>query len=378
MSKGKTQHRISPQILDEASEWFVEFNEGNTDTAARTAFNQWLRRSPEHVRAYLEISALWEGTKQLADREQASEAELIARALAEDNVVRLHASAPSAGMESPNERKVRRHRAPAGIAASLALIVSSAVALLAWQQRAPTYSTDVGEQRSITLADGSTIELNARTKVRIELGEYQRNIRLLEGQAIFRVAKDPNRPFVVHSGDTRVRAVGTEFDVYRKREGTVVTVLEGKVAVLPTTASVSSEPPHERAIGSNASGSGPLVATQTSDELPDLSGAVLLTAGQQVFITPQSIEPPKLADIDAATAWTERRVVFDSTRLEHAIEEFNRYNARPLVLHDEQIGTYHISGSFPATDPNGFLRFLEQRFNVQVIESDARIEIQRK
>ena len=368
MSKLKTLG--NPQIRDEASQWFVEFSDGELDVRARADFDAWLRRSPEHVRAYLQVAATWERTKGIADREQASEAQLIARALAEDNVVALRAPATADTTASPAAHESTRRRAPRfAMAASVALVCSLAAGFFAWQQRSPLYETGAGEQRVVTLTDGSTIELNSRSKLRVSMRDTEREIHLLEGQAIFRVAKDPNRPFVVHSGDTRVRAVGTEFDVYRKREGTVITVLEGKVAVMPAA---------ESAGRTNLSGSGPNIQSKDPGALLDSSGAIMLAAGQQVVVTPQSIESPKLADIEVATSWTQRRVVFDSTRLDVAVDELNRYSPRQIVLNDSDLASYHISGSFSSADPRVFLRFLEQRFGIEVVESDSRIEIHRK
>src|SRR5690606_26847429 len=93
-----------------------------------------------------------------------------------------------------------------------------------------------GEQRTVTLADGSVIELNARSRIKVRYADRERAIDLLQGQALFRVAKDPTKPFIVASGGTYVRAVGTQFDVYKKSVGTVVTVVEGRVAVTTPTA----------------------------------------------------------------------------------------------------------------------------------------------
>src|SRR5260221_5540279 len=101
-----------------------------------------------------------------------------------------------------------------------------------WQTECyPSYSTDVGERRSLTLDDGSTVDLNARSKVRIEFSKAERRVDLIEGQALFQVAKNMDRPFIVKSGEATVRAVGTQFDVDRKATGTTVTVLEGRVVV---------------------------------------------------------------------------------------------------------------------------------------------------
>lgn len=95
-----------------------------------------------------------------------------------------------------------------------AAFVVALVSVSAWlYAERNTYGTGIGEQRSITLSDGSIIELNAHSKVRVAFHDRERDLELLEGQALFRVAKNRNRPFVVHAGGTSVRAVGTQFDV---------------------------------------------------------------------------------------------------------------------------------------------------------------------
>src|SRR5258708_14766281 len=99
---------------------------------------------------------------------------------------------------------------------------------------APVYITALGEQRSIQFADGSTVELNSRSKISVKYSQQESDVDLLEGQAVFHVAHDVSRPFIVAVGATRVRAVGTQFDVYKKSNGTVVTVVEGRVAVYST------------------------------------------------------------------------------------------------------------------------------------------------
>src|SRR5205823_2531257 len=97
-------------------------------------------------------------------------------------------------------------------------------------------------ERSIALPDGSLIELNARSSVRVRFTSNERAVELFEGQALFRVAKDPARPFIVSSDGKRVRAVGTQFDVYRKKASTTVTVLEGRVTVGRAAAEGTSLP----------------------------------------------------------------------------------------------------------------------------------------
>src|SRR5262249_33751548 len=153
---------------------------------------------------------------------------LLAAARSEANIVPLreaHVAATEIPTQSP--RRLRRT-----LAASILL---TALGVLAWYgydtHIRNVYTTGIGEQHRITLADGSIVELNAQSKIRVRYKDRRRDVELLDGQALFQVAHDTTRPFIVHTDSTNIRAVGTQFDVYRKSTGTVVTVLEGTVAV---------------------------------------------------------------------------------------------------------------------------------------------------
>ena len=232
-----------------------------------------------------------------------------------------------------------------------ASIVFAALGLGAYSwyylQSHPTYTTDIGENRSITLADGSTVDLNARSKLRVEFSKGERDVELLEGQALFEVAHDASRPFVVRSGGAQVRAVGTQFDVYRGSAGTTVTVVEGRVAVA------------ERAA-------------------PADSGATFVSAGEQVTVTAQAITPPKHTDVVAATAWTQHRLIFDATPLAEVVEHFNRYNTRQLIIDDPELAAFHVSGVYASTDPSSLIRFLREQPGVVITESSDAVRISRQ
>jgi transmembrane sensor len=129
----------------------------------------------------------------------------------------------------------------------IGLMVGGAVWYL--NVRMPVYATTFGEQRSITLDDGSVVDINSHSKIRVRYSATERDVELLEGQALFRVAKNASRPFWVSSATTRVRAVGTEFDVYKRRSGTVVSVIEGRVAVLMNAETISAGAPEVRSRG---------------------------------------------------------------------------------------------------------------------------------
>jgi transmembrane sensor len=346
---------LHSQIREEAVEWFVAFCEEEVDARACREFNAWLRRSPEHVRAYLRVSAFWEDAADLERHTKHGIEELVQRAVAEGNVVAL-----GRGMEIPMPRarggndRARALSWLAGLAAACA-----GVGLAGWLvlSRTPSYSTTVGEQRTITLPDGSTVELNARSRVSVRYTRAKREVNLTEGQALFRVAKSPSRPFIVLVAGTGIRAVGTEFDVYRKRNETVVTVVEGQVAVSETRGSeLTSADPSGRG-GDTAS--------------------VLVSAGQQFVATPRALDVPKPVDTATATAWTEGKLVFDSVALKDVLDEFNRYLPRPLVLTDPKLLSMHISGVFSVTESQQFLEFLHQRFGTVTHETDTEVHIGR-
>jgi transmembrane sensor len=358
MSQRTQRLPISESILEEATAWFIDFNEGELDVGGRERFHQWLRRSPEHVRAYLEIAAAWEDSARLNRGQPVDHAAVIAEALAESNVVRLdtRATLGQAGDSTSRSALQGKHRGLRLVSVAAALL--AAIGAACWVVvHHNFYSTDVGEQRSIVLADGSTVELNARSRLSVTFSKEQRIVNLLEGQALFNVRKKDSRPFVVVSGGIRVQALGTEFDVYQKTTGTVVTVLEGRVAVgagREPTVDLRDSPP----VGAEA--------------------RILLSAGEQVTVTGRAPAQPKPANISTAIAWTQRKLVFDETPLADAAAEFNRYNIRQIVIEDPTLASYHIRGSFDSGDPDRLIQFLRERFDADVLESEHEIRISSK
>jgi transmembrane sensor len=398
--------KLNRQILEEASEWFVDFRVADVDERSRGRFDEWLRRSPEHIRAYMDIARTY---VELPSGKLAGKIDvdsLIAYAHSGENIVPFNdrgnaqSSAPRAMSAETNHRSSLvkraehtpslRRRFLAAASFTLVLLVAGAV----WWNvvRFPSFRTDIGERRSITLADGSTVDLNARSRLRIEFSKKERRVSLLEGQALFQVSKDKNRPFIVSSGDAMVRAVGTQFDVYRKATGTTVTVLEGRVAVYstapngasPLPASVGSPPPPP-----GRSAAAPLASKSPSSgfmrKLPSIppgltdpsgSAAVFLSAGEQVTVTPAAALPvPAHADIAATTAWMERRLIFEGSTLSDVVQEFNRYNKRQLVIEGAQLSGFHVSGVYSSTNPASLIRFLREQPGMKITEDENQILI---
>jgi transmembrane sensor len=392
----KSAHQVSPQSRHEASEWFIAFREGETDAPTCEAFYAWLRRSPENVHAYLRITALWEDAELLTKSDLFDRDALLRRAREETNVVAFESPPASAKRGAPELRDTEASRDPAphrnagavrrklAIAASILIVIAGAITW--FQQHKDTFATDVGEQRTVTLADGSAIVLNARSRVRVRFTQSERNIDLLEGQAIFRVAHNRTRPFIVHTGSANVRAVGTQFDVYRKENGTTVTVIEGRVAVLPQTAEDQNQTGAHRDMRQRtprSSSSPKTPATPDSGTANPATaavenGEVFLTAGEQVTLSPNAYAVPRRADIETATAWTQGKLIFDATPLSEVVQEFNRYSSRRLVIEDAGLSEFHVSGVFPSSDPSRVAELLRRRFGVTIRESDDEIRIVRQ
>jgi transmembrane sensor len=380
------QSKLNNQIYQEASEWFVECRAGDLDDKTRRTFDSWLRKSPEHLKAYLELSAIWNEGVLLDPSGKFDSDTLIAEAAAEaDNVIEWTGAHSSIETQTPaTSPAVAAAVAPAGLqpraqsfsrrkfvalAASI-LVAAGAGFFYLTASQAPVYATAIGEQRSLALADGSTVELNSRSKIVVRYSAQSRDVELLQGQALFRVAKDANRPFIVKTGATQVRAVGTEFDVYQKRGGTVVTVVEGRVAIL------TDHPIADQSIARNAINEPHPSNLEFPTVPPAQVGNIMVAAGEQLTVTPRLIQIAEHPNIANATAWTQRQLVFESASLADVADEFNRYNDRQLIVADPRLETFHVSGVFSSTDPASLIRFLRARPELKIRETESQIRIE--
>jgi transmembrane sensor len=346
-----TSKRLNAQIREQASEWLVSFSEGEVDAITREAFTHWLRTSPEHVLAYLRVSAFWHDAELIDKTTRGDIDGLVERALKENNVVCLKNLSRGSVASDVSERPARSSK-PWAIAAVLAILCAGIVFAMLQFQGGQSYVTGVGELRTVTLADGSKVELNARSRIKVKFSDSRRDVELLEGQALFSVAKDTARPFIVRSGNTDVKAVGTQFDVNRRSSGTVVTVFEGRVAVTQSGGERTSIAP-------------------AAAEVP----RVLLSRGDQVTATERTILPAKKANLAAATAWTEGLLMFDSAPLSEVVQEFNRHNLKPMLIMDDRLSGVRISGIFPTTGAERLTGFLHERFDIVVQEREDAIRL---
>jgi transmembrane sensor len=299
----------------------------------------------------LNLLALWEDA-QLYDQQRRLDVDRLIDLAREDRSVTDIAVRPRQVPRSRDTPLSRLLRPRTAIAALLSLVVNCAVIWMALNSRSEDYRTQLAEQRSVVLSDGSHVELDALSNLRVSFSKGERTVELLSGQALFHVTKDARRPFVVRVDGARLRAVGTVFDVDRTVRGTVLTVLEGRVAALGP-----------QGVGNHSGGAGI---------------EVKVDAGEQARLTPGTITTPQAVDTVAVTGWTRSLLIFAATPLAVAAEEFNRFNLRRLVVADPELSVWPVTGTFRALDPQtlaDFVLFLRQQPGIEVFETTDRITV---
>lgn len=348
--------------VTQAAEFFVEFRAGDATPAVRGRFEQWLRRSPDNVQAYLDIAAGWSELPTADPEDQLDLRTLLAaaRAAGDDNVIHLDLGGVDTAPSS--QRSPVRLWVHVGSMALL-LIALAGAGIWVFAHGVLTYKTGIGEQRTLILADGSTITLNALTTVKVQMTQDTREITLIRGQAYFHDADEPDRPFIVRAGGSTVRAIGTEFDVDNESDRTVVTVLEGEVAVAKSFAWATSAKRRELL----RKPAGPSTKYK----------AVLVSAGEQVTLLTKGIPAPKPVDVTAVTAWLQQRFVFDDTPLAKVADEFNLYSKRRLIIADPSLRGIGVSGVYSASDPAALIGFLRSQPTLKVIETDGEFVVTR-
>jgi transmembrane sensor len=343
MTSNQTHSEPADAVYAEASEWLVEIREGDLDSAGHSRFSAWLRRSPDHIRAYLELAALWSDIPRLTANMEVDVEAVVAHARAQSKVAPINSKVGRTSAASSDGRR-RSRMALIALAASVIVV---AIASGLWHSISGNiFATSVGEERLINLPDGTAVELSPRTRIHVHLTRSARHIDLLTGQALFRVAKDPARPFTVASQNTEIRAVGTQFDVQQRPSGTTVMVLEGSVAI-------------------------------TSDSPETARERVLVAAGEQLIVPVVVAEVPRPRPIDpkVVTTWTDHVLNFQDATLADVIEEFNRYNEKQILLEGPELSALRVSGVFSATKPVSLLKFLSTEMQLDVSETDREVRI---
>lgn len=338
------------QIAEQAADWFVMLREQTPSARDREAFSAWLLDSPIHVHEYLAIAQLYGNLANIDPDNEIDIESLLPAKTENSNVLSLKDSTAINANEDIQVTDKRSHVTYA-VAAIIAVIITAFASVILinqdWQQQ--HIVTAVGEQRSIALDDGSIIEINTQSKLTVQMDKETRVVRLINGEAYFDVETDHNRPFIVDTGDAHVKVLGTKFNIYKQAGNTVVTVLDGKVTVIPKY-NLSQD----------------ILALDTNKE--DFNRPVELAVGEQVQIGPQRVPIEKVSvNVRKVTAWQDRRLIFEGQTLKEIVDEFNRYNSNQIEVIDSELAGLELSGAFESNDPDSLIEFLKRNNSIKVI-----------
>ena len=362
--------RIRIAIAEQASEWFVANDESALGAEDAAALVAWFRASPANVKEFLDVTAVARDLHALGTDPDYSVDALVARARADTDIpVRSLASRTSA---HTNELPVPRWRFAA---VTLAAVLVASLGWLLWDLRLNTpsgaiaegaalqFQTRHGEQRSFHLPDKSVLHLNTDSAVTVRYGDTERLVVLNSGEAAFDVAHEAKRTFRVLAGTVEIVDRGTSFNVRLNADSTVVTVVEGQVAVVPTPGRRDPQRP---------------VFLIPDQHVRAIEG-VLLIANQQVSVTEgQWPVTPSPVDGQRVTAWLHRQIVFDHEPLERVAAEINRYSLKPITIADPALRNLEVSGIFSTDDAEEFVAFLRSLENVRVEVTATEIRVSQK
>jgi transmembrane sensor len=358
-----SEEQVRAAIAEQAGEWFALNNEGPLDVRDSAALAAWLKTSPVHIEEFLGVSAIARDLSEARTDPEYSLEAILARARAEDGppLQPLWLRVIEAVRIGPR----RRWRPAAGAMAVCAVL--SLGLLLTWNLRpvepvsgsgaitALHFETRHGEQLNRRLADGSVLHLNTDSAVTIRYGKAERLILLTSGQAEFEVAHERDRAFRVIAGSAEVLDLGTKFDVRLEHDSTVVTVVEGRVAVGPS----------------------PIQGKHATNSSQNRSPRFVELGADQRIKVAEGEWPatPVAVDAQSSTAWLRREIVFDHEPLERVAAEYNRYTARPIEIATPALRNLQITGVFATDDPDAFIAFLRSLKGVRVEVTEMRIRV---
>lgn len=312
-----------------AAAWLAQRDEGFTESQA-SEFEEWRRADPLHAEAVARLERAWSSLERLGELSLEKRDALAREFLQEQETGLL------AGLRS---------RWIALSSAAAAVLVFAFVAL--WpgerggepsRQRIVRQESTSDSYRRLTLEDGSIVDMNAHTELRIAYAPSERRVQLVSGEASFSVAKNKERPFLVSAGGVTVRAVGTAFNVRMAPAAVEILVTEGRVKI-----------------------------EKEDDALSRRKETPLVGAGEKIVIAAPSekrLQAPVVTRVTQETirqelGWQASWLHFDGTPLAKAIDDFNERNRIKLELEDSRLGELKVDGNFRVENVEAFVRLLE-------------------
>lgn len=324
------------RAIDDAAATWVSRRDRGLTPSEQDEFFHWLAADPRHGERLARHQRGWSQLAHLAQWRPE------------------HGAEPNADLLAPPARPPQRSRKILRWLAPVTLAAAASVALVFFVSRdssapAPTAVAAEPGYRQQVLDDGTLVELNRGAQLTVAFTPAERRVQLTHGEALFTVAKNPARPFVVEAGGVTVRALGTAFNVRLGPAEVDVLVTEGRVQ-LDRPAQPLATPP--------------LVVAGQRAVVPLADRAPVTTAVSR-------------AEIDRALAWQPKLLEFASTPLAEVAAEFNRHNRIQLVVADDALRALPIGTSFRSDNVDGFVRLLEASFGVRVERTDTTITLRR-
>lgn len=302
------------KVWDEANSWLLRVQSGTMSPEEQRSFEAWRIQDADHEFQFRRAETFWSALDDLAGQVRS-------------NVPATDKSAKAARVGRPVHSRLRDlFRAQGAIAAAVILVLLGSVLWSTIELWFSDYNTQVGEQTSVSLADGSSVHLNTSSAISVELSDQRRSLSLKRGEALFEVAHDPSRPFEVAANGHIVRAIGTTFNVDLHENNTTVSVLEGAVRLV-----------------------------QDGDHVRDIPAGYRLTYAK-------GLPPGTLEHIDPTfvLAWRRREFVFHDMPLNQIVAELNRYRRGSIIILNRKLGLTRLSGSVTLKDPDQSLQMLQQ------------------
>lgn len=335
--------RVRPEIAAEAAIWIARLHGPDRSAQMERECLAWQATSPEHRLAFERCTDTWLDAAGLGRTGHAQATPPIATTTS--------SSRPATGKWRPVTWRWAWMAAPAALAATM-------VALLLHWPHGDTYRTQPGEQLTVALQDGSRVTLNTATQVKVDFSETQRTVNVDAGEALFEVAKDPRRRFVVRVADTEVIAKGTVFAVrytpaVQAAKELVVSLLEGQVDV-------------------RSAAIGPQPASMVAGDRVRL---LRPTAAEEVGRDATAVQRDR-PNLDHVLAWNRGEAFFENTSLQDAVDEMNRYSRTPITLSNpDSIGQLRVSGTYRTGDNLSFARAIAALHQLTLSERGGQLEL---
>ncbi len=322
-------------INRQACEWIAKLHESELSEVERQELKTWMAHSKDNAIELRRMAQRWDDLNALTLLAVPAEPKKVAR--------------------EPNANRFSLARM---ITSTAALAAIALLVITVWPQTSidqntakelRSYSTDIGEQRLITLPDNSTVLLNTKSQFSIAYNAEFRDIYLIQGEAHFDVQSSTERPFRVFAGKSKVRAVGTAFSVRLKKATVDVTVTHGSVEIDSIRDSLVGTP---APLGDSILGTRSIVSAGQSAEFDQVAG---------------TIETTSLPDVSLVPAWHHGKLKFTGEPLEQVVEEISRYSPLSIVILDSELRSLRIGGLFDVGETKKMFDALESGFGIKVV-----------